>query len=242
MFESRFRSGFSGRAIHDWSAFYAEMAAQASHPALKRFYQAGVPSGRTPLEEVPLVAMDFETTGLDANQCDIVSIGLVPMSLQRIRHRDARHWIVRPRSDLSHESVVIHGITHSVVDGAPDLTQQLDQLLEQLQGCVVVAHCCSIERQFLDRALRERLGEGIRFPMLDTMRIEAQVSRPDGLLGRLFGIGKVSLRLADCRARYHLPFYHPHHAQTDALACAELLQAQIAHHYSPKLAVDNLWC
>lgn len=39
----------------------------------------------TPLAQVPLVAMDFETTGLNADRDDIVSIGLVPLSLQRIR-------------------------------------------------------------------------------------------------------------------------------------------------------------
>ncbi|NLW04889.1 MAG: 3'-5' exonuclease, partial [Pseudomonadaceae bacterium] len=47
--------------------------------------------------------------------------------------------------------------------------------------------------------------------------------------------------LAACRERYGLPNYHPHDALTDALATAELLQAQIAHHYSPDTPLKKVW-
>ena len=46
---------------------------------------------------------------------------------------------------------------------------------------------------------------------------------------------------SDTRRRYGLPFYHPHHALTDALACAELLQAQLITHYGAKTPVGKLW-
>ena len=49
------------------------------------------------------------------------------------------------------------------------------------------------------------------------------------------------MRLADSRRRYNLPAYQAHHALSDALACAELLQAQIAHHYSPHTPLRQLW-
>jgi DNA polymerase-3 subunit epsilon len=38
-----------------------------------------------------------------------------------------------------------------------------------------------------------------------------------------------------------LPDYTPHHALTDAIATAELLQAQIAHHFSPDMPVKDFW-
>ena len=49
-------------------------------------------------------------------------------------------------------------------------------------------------------------------------------------------------RLADSRLRYNLPVYRPHHAVTDALACAELLQAQLAHRFNKETPVSQLWC
>jgi DNA polymerase-3 subunit epsilon len=51
----------------------------------------------------------------------------------------------------------------------------------------------------------------------------------------------VSIRLADSRLRYGLPLYQAHHALTDALATAELLQAQIATHYPADVTVGELW-
>ena len=50
-----------------------------------------------------------------------------------------------------------------------------------------------------------------------------------------------SLRLDSSRKRYNLPTYTPHHALTDAIATAELLQAQLAHYYKPDTHIEKLW-
>jgi len=47
--------------------------------------------------------------------------------------------------------------------------------------------------------------------------------------------------LAPSRERYRLPRYRAHHALTDALASAELLQAQVAHRFSPQTQLNALW-
>lgn len=226
-----------------WPQRLANMAAQARDPRLQAFYQAGCPAADTPLGEVELVAVDFETTGLDVNQHSIVSIGLVPFTIHRIACRGARHWLVRPKLPLARESVTIHGITHSDVSQAPDLGEVLDDFLTAIAGRVMVVHYRQIERSFLDVALKYRLDEGITFPVIDTMAIEAHLnpSRSPNWWQKLMGKQPVSIRLADSRARYHLPHYPPHHALTDALATAELLQAQIQHHFSPATPVGDLW-
>ena len=95
----------------------------------------------------------------------------------------------------------------------------------------------------MDAALRQRIGEGIEFPVIDTMELEARLHRrrPPGLIDRLMGRSSESIRLADSRGRYNLPYYRPHNALTDALACAELLQAQVAHRFSRDTPVCELW-
>ena len=77
-------------------------------PRLARFYQAGTVSADTPLEQAPLLALDVETTGLDSRRDSIVSIGLVPFDLRRIRCAEARYWVVKPTRELSAESVTFH--------------------------------------------------------------------------------------------------------------------------------------
>ncbi|SEI49398.1 DNA polymerase-3 subunit epsilon [Allopseudospirillum japonicum] len=229
--------------IPDWPHYFATLARQARHPSLRAFYQQGVVAAQTPLAEVPLMAMDFETTSLDARTGGILSIGLVPMRLQRIYCHQARHWLLKPRAPLPESSIVIHKITHSEVAKAPDLQDILDVVLAQMAGHIMVVHHQGIERPFLQAACKARIGEGIEFPVIDTMQLEARIHRRkrmrwiDALLGRK----PVSIRLADARQRYNLPFYTAHHALTDALATAELLQAQVAHRFSADVPVGDLW-
>ena len=229
----------------DWPRRFEDLAQSARDERLKAYYAAGMVGADTPLSAVPLMAMDVETTGLDPVKDGIVSIGLVPMSLERIRTSASRHWILKPRVPLGEASVTIHGITDSQVMVAPDLDQVLGEVLQAMAGHVLVVHCRDIERQFLNGALRPRIGEGIAFPVIDTMELEARLHRnqPRGWLNWALGRHppQASIRLGDSRRRYNLPRYQPHHALTDALASAELLQAQVAHRFTPETPVGDLW-
>lgn len=226
-----------------WKTFFERQAEACRDPVLKRFYEAGIPDAQTPLSEVPMMAMDFETTGMDAERHGIVSIGLVPFTLASISPRAGRYWVVRPPRSLDRESIQFHRITHAEVAHAPDLDEILDELLSVLEGHLAVVHFRHIERPFLDAAVLNRRGERCLFPLIDTMDLEARVTRPRGWqrLGALLGRRPPSIRLGDSRARYGLPAYSSHHAKLDALATAELFQAQIAHHYSPGTPVGDLW-
>ncbi|ARU90511.1 3'-5' exonuclease [Pseudomonas sp. M30-35] len=228
-----------------WQEQYQILADNACDPRLARFYQAGAVHSDTPLDEVPLLALDVETTGLDAQNHCIVSLGLMPFDLNRIQCKKAQYWVVKPQSELSSQSITFHHITHSDIRYAPRVEQVLGELLEAMAGCVMVVHYRNIERSFLDHALQQAVGEGLHFPVIDTMELEARMhgsQRKPSWWDRLRGRQPTSIRLADSRLRYNLPHYQAHHALTDALATAELLQAQIATHYSPKTPVGDLWC
>ncbi|WP_428034573.1 3'-5' exonuclease [Amphritea sp.] len=226
-----------------WAAQYEKLAVHARDERLRRFYQQGLPAEETPLTDVAFVALDFETTGLDAEHDEIISIGLVPFDLNRIRLRDSRYWLLKPRRELTETSVPFHGITHSQLNGAPDLNQILDEVLDEIAGKIVVVHYRYIEREFFDAAVKRRLGEGICFPVVDTMEQEAMLHRHGVVskIKRLAGFKPESIRLGDSRLRYNLPHYGQHHALTDAVATAELLQAQIRHRYSETTPISDLW-
>lgn len=226
-----------------WPEYLADRARTARDPRLARFFAAGTVDPATPIRDVPLVALDMETTGLDPARHGIVSIGLVPFTLDRIPLAARRYWVVRPHQPLTGASVAFHRITHSDIEHAPDLTDVLDDVLAVLAGRVAVVHYRAIEREFLDATVKERLGEGLRFPVVDTMELEARLHRASAAarLRRLLGQHPVSLRLGDSRTRYGLPPYQGHHALMDALATAELLQAQVATHHDPATAVGDLW-
>ena len=227
----------------EWPAYIKQGAARAKDERLRAFLADWNLKPGTPLGEAPLVAVDFETTGLDPAQHSIVSIGLVPFTLERIFFSQRRHWLLQPRFSLQEKSITLHHITHSDLADAPDLREVLDEVLAALSGRLPVVHYRGIERSFLDSALRYRFGEGLLFPMIDTMALEARVYRQSAFarLKRWLGGKPVSIRLHDSRLRYGLPAYQPHHAVLDALATAELFQAQVATRFSPDTPISELW-
>jgi len=229
--------------VPDWPQQFASLAAAARHAALQAYYAAGVPTPDAPLSAVPMAALDIETTGLDPRQHEIVSVALVPFQLAQIQASRSRHWVVRPRGELTAESVAFHGITHAQIAVAPDLEAVLASLLAAMAGRVMVVHCRDIERDFLDAALRARWGEGLQFPVIDTMDLEARRHRqPPGFWARWRRQAPPpSIRLADSRSRYGLPLYRAHHAPTDALATAELLLAQVADRFAPQTPLGDVW-
>lgn len=238
-----FKTKTQTRPNQDWQEFIKQQKQTCKEPALQRFYHASFPEPHTPIGEVPMMALDFETTGMDASKHTILSIGMVPFNLQSIRPADGKYWVVKPQSDLHEESIIYHRITHSEIESAPDINDVLDDILDQIAGHLVVVHYHNIERRFLDKALINNRGESCLFPMIDTMLIEARFERVQRFqnLKRWFGIAPPSIRLDASRKRYNLPRYSSHHAKVDALATAELLQAQIAKHYSPKTPISALW-
>ncbi|KKO09348.1 hypothetical protein LCGC14_0036900 [marine sediment metagenome] len=222
----------------------AQRAQQARNPAIQQFFATELPDPETPIADVPMVALDLETTGLDEHRHAIVSIGLVPFTLKRIKLAERRYWVVNPSRPLAESSIAFHHITHSEIAQAPDLDVVLDELLEQLAGRLVVVHFRNIERPFLNAAVKSRRGEGVLFPMIDTMSLEARRHRQTlwARFRRWLGRPPVSIRLHASRERYGLPAYQGHHALVDALATAELLQAQIATHYRPETPLKDIWC
>lgn len=227
----------------DWPGKFKRQLESVQNADLKAFYQQGIVPPDTPLEEVTFLAMDFETTGLNSAQDDIITIGTVPFTLNRVLLNQAKHWTVRPRKQLEENSVIIHGITHSDVLDAPDLSDVFGDILREMSGKIMVVHYQRIEREFFNRALLTRINEGIEFPVVDTMQIESllQQKAKGGIFNKLRGRKPESVRLGASRTRYGLPQYTPHHALTDAIATAELLQAQIAHHYERTTPISQFW-
>lgn len=227
-----------------WPAYMAQRARATRDERLRDFFAAWKIGSETPLADTPLVALDVETTGLQADRHSLVSIGMVPFTLDRILFSQRRHWLLRPRFPLQALSVTLHHITHSDLAGAPDLREVLGEVLGVMAGRLPVVHYRGIERSFMDSALMYRLDESLVFPVIDTMELEARAYR-QSLLARLrrwVGGKPVSIRMQESRLRYGLPAYQPHHAVLDALATAELFQAQVAARFSRETPIGELWC
>lgn len=192
--------------------------------ALRSFYEIPRPEGKTPLEELRLLAVDIETTGLDPAKDRVLSIGWVPIDGGEIDLSGAGYELVNTAGAESvGETATIHGLTDEELAEGTSPEAALDSVLRALAGRAMLAHYASIEKEFLGALCRKHCGSGLSVPVVDTFEIERRHMERMGTFPR----GE-DLRLPRVRERYALPEYRSHNALTDALACAELYLAQWA--------------
>lgn len=185
-------------------------------------YQYLLENRDQPIANINLLALDIEMTGLDPKKDQIVSIGIIPIIKEQIQPQFARYKLIKIQGSVG-QSAVIHGVLDNDLNNALTLKDALLWLCEQCQDKVLVAHHAPLDLQFLTSALRTTGLHHLPLFAIDTMAIEKQRQQRKQPV-----LATGSLRLNACRARYHLPIYNAHNALTDALACAELLLAQLS--------------
>jgi DNA polymerase-3 subunit epsilon len=212
--------------VNPWRTWrLARARARCRLPAQREALAVALPSPATPFEALPVLALDFETTGLDPARDQILSAGWVPIDRGRLRMGEAREVRVRPRGEAGvGQSATIHGLFDSDLAQASDEAALLQALLPALSGRAIAAHAAGIERGFLRALLRRHGGVALPNPFIDTLVLARTVLEGGG--GRVDEHGG-ALTLAAARERHGLAPHAQHSAVSDALACGELLLAQV---------------
>ncbi|QEP43824.1 3'-5' exonuclease [Ectothiorhodospiraceae bacterium BW-2] len=189
--------------------------------ALHHFLSTPFPDPNTPSRQVPIVAIDLETTGLKAKEDDILSIGLLHLNGEIIELQQSLHLLVRPAQAIPEPSAIIHGITDTDAAAGLPLEEALNQILPLIAGRVMLAHHAAMELNFIGRAIEIIYGCRWIVPVIDTEWLaRRQMQR------RNLPIRRGDLRLATLRQHAQLPLYRAHNALSDALATAELFLVQ----------------
>ncbi|TYT26765.1 DNA polymerase III subunit epsilon [Luteimonas viscosa] len=211
-----------------WGAWRQAWARRRSRlPAQVAALARPLPARGTRFEALEIVVLDFETTGLDPARDQILSAGWVPIERGRLRMGGAREVRVRPRGTAGvGQSATIHGLFDSDLAQATDEAGLLAELLPALAGRAIAAHAASIERGFLRALLRRHGGVALPNPFIDTLALERMLL--EGAGERIDEYGG-ALMLGSARQRRGLGTHAQHSAVADALACAELLLAQVEH-------------
>ncbi|WP_261922108.1 3'-5' exonuclease [Shewanella sp. NFH-SH190041] len=190
-------------------------------PWLKGYFQSLLPLLQVEHHEVPLLAIDFELTGLKPRYDEIVSIGYQPIQNGQIELAKAGHMLIHTKRTVK-QSACIHGIHDRHRQQGMPLAMALSRLFHLAHGHILLAHHSGIEQRFLQSACLQLGISQVFLPMLDTWLPEHrwQLQRaPEG---------PINGQLSYCRQQYGLPDYPPHQATLDALATAELFLAQTA--------------
>jgi DNA polymerase III subunit epsilon len=111
-----------------------------------RLFQYGGDGGGFPVD-APFAVIDVETTGFSPAAGDrVVEIAIARVDAQG-RIQDEYATLVNPGRDVG--PVFVHGISNSEVLDAPTFAEIAGEVLDRMDGAVVVAHNASFEERFL---------------------------------------------------------------------------------------------
>ncbi|HEY7884301.1 MAG TPA: 3'-5' exonuclease [Cellvibrionaceae bacterium] len=176
------------------------------------------------LFDQPLLALDMEMSGLDASRDRIVSVGIVPVTREGIPLGRAQHWLLQTDAPVQQSAAIHHIRDCDLSAQGVNADELLSQLLRTIRECVLITHGGELDARFLDYRHRYYFGKKWRPQRLDTQyfarrQLARRTEQPHN---------SNTLNLRACRERYHLPSWRAHHALSDALATAELFQAQLS--------------
>lgn len=164
------------------------------------------------------VSVDCETTGLNPNRDEIISIGAVRIVGQRVMTSERFNVLVRPSKAISADAVKVHGLREQdVAQGlAPD--DALRQLLHFIGPRPLVGYYLEFDVALINRALFPMLGVRLPQPQIEISALYydwKQRQLPPYQHG-----ASIDLRLATLMKDLALPTRHAHDAVNDAIMAA----------------------
>lgn len=177
---------------------------------------------RQPWAEARMVVFDTETTGLDVEKDQILSIGAIAVQGEEIVLGDSLELIICSEATHDPEVIAIHGITpDEVAEGVAPL-EAAQRFLEFIGGDILVAHHAAFDLRMIEELLRR---EGMADFNLHNARLDtAHLSRKleDGHRSADF-INHSRYSLDQLCHRHHITMYDRHTAWGDSLITAKLL-------------------
>ncbi len=124
----------------------------------------------TPINSVPVVALDVETTGLNAYSGDrIIEIGII--RVEPGGERIAFDSLVNPGRPIDKGASNVNGIWDADVAAAPTFAEITPQVSELLTGAVLVAHNAPFDLSFISAEFAIAKMSPPESPVVDTLEL-----------------------------------------------------------------------
>ncbi|NYE58521.1 PolC-type DNA polymerase III [Carboxydothermus ferrireducens] len=121
------------------------------------------------LKETPIVAFDFETSGLSSQRDEIIEIGAVKIFDGEIK--ETFSVLVRPQKPISAKISELTGITNDLLEKEGlDFGEAIEKFLRFCDGSILLAHNAAFDYGFLRQALK-RLGHDRKFSVVDNLAL-----------------------------------------------------------------------
>lgn len=101
------------------------------------------------MKNQPLICLDCEATGLDAQKDKIIEIATVKFTLNTVI--DSISYLVDPCSDIPKESQKIHNISQEMVQGKPKIEDLLPSILKFIGNHPIIGHGISFDISLIQK-------------------------------------------------------------------------------------------
>ncbi|MEL6346503.1 MAG: exonuclease domain-containing protein [Myxococcota bacterium] len=171
-----------------------------------------------PADAVPLLALDFETTGLAYDADDrVIEVGLSRYE-PSTGVRTERSALIYPDGPIALRSQAIHGIRDEMVADSPTFADVLPWLRPLFSDAVLLAHNAPFDLGFL---------------AAECARLDAPAPQPAAVVDTL-DMARHIFRLPSCRLqaiakRIGLPHHGAHRALADARATLAIFRHMLPH-------------
>jgi DNA polymerase-3 subunit epsilon len=194
--------------------------------ALKRewlLYHLGDPAFRFMFDAPPeneWVSLDCETTGLNVNKDEIISIGAVRIVGNCIMTSERLELLVRPERGVSAESVRIHRLRErDVAQGLP-IEEAMKQLMHFIGSRPLVGYYLEFDVAMLHKAIWPMLGQGLPQPKIEVSGMYYDYKFKQLPAYQRQGNVNIDLRFATLMQDLDLPTRDAHDAINDAVMAA----------------------
>ncbi|AOE62625.1 3'-5' exonuclease [Pseudomonas corrugata] len=165
------------------------------------------------LREQRWVVVDLETTGLNLNKDQVLSIGAVVIEDGAIDFSQQFERTLQCEKQKLGPSVLIHGLAPSAIAAGSDPAEALLAFMEFVGDSPLLAFHAPFDAHMLGRALKDHLGYRLQHTFLDVADL-APMLCPQAALRKA--------SLDDWIDAFKLQVVDRHNASADALATAEL--------------------
>lgn len=161
------------------------------------------------------VALDCETTGLDVQRDQIISIGAVRIVGNLLLTSQRLELLVRPERALNADSVRVHQLRESDVALGIDPAQAMRQLLEFVGSRPLVGYFLEFDVAMINREIWPLLGVRLPQPKIEVSAMYYDFKNRQ-LPAHQRG-GTIDLRFATMMNALDLPLRDAHDALNDAV-------------------------
>ncbi|MEJ2654053.1 MAG: 3'-5' exonuclease [Acidihalobacter sp.] len=160
------------------------------------------------------VAIDCETTSLDAAACELIAVAAIPIEGDRILMHSALELLIKPQAAMRTDAIAIHQLRAMDVAKGQNIDDALCALLEFIGPRPLVGYYIDFDLSVLNRYVRPILGIPLPNPTIDVSGMYF-----DRKIGRI-PQRPVNLGFDHMLRELKLPVFRQHDPFNDALMAA----------------------